>query len=182
MLLIRIVGAESGDVDPADTAQGHSVRPLWMRVLAMEIMRGYVRACVCGHVSQNLISSVIRLCSDAELMRNVRDRYDAEESGSKVFTSLITALKRLVTERPALLGVGQQMFGVGVSTHPSSSADGAYALDVGGVAGMVASAASATVSGVANMMTTEAGLSVQTSAMKLQWYVYDSMSRLRLSS
>ena len=46
MLLIRIVGAESGDVDPADTAQGHSVRPLWMRVLAMEIMRGYVRACV----------------------------------------------------------------------------------------------------------------------------------------
>ena len=137
---------------------------------------------VCGHVSQNLISSVIRLCSDAELMRSVWDRYDAEESGSKVFTSLITALKRLVTERPALLGVGQQMFGVGVSTHPSSSADGAYALDVGGVAGMVASAASATVSGVANMMTTEAGLSVQTSAMKLQWYVYDSMSRLRLSS
>ena len=137
---------------------------------------------VCDHVSQNLISSVIRLCSDAELMRSVWDRYDAEEGGSKVFTSLITALKRLVTERPALLGVGQQMFGVGVSTHPSSSADGAYALDVGGVAGMVASASSATVSGVANMMTTEAGLSVHTSAMKLQWYVYDSMSRLRLSS
>ena len=89
---------------------------------------------VCDHVSQNLISSVIRLCSDAELMRSVWDRYDAEEGGSKVFTSLITALKRLVTERPALLGVGQQMFGVGVSTHPSSSADGAYALDVcGGV-------------------------------------------------
>ncbi|KAI0700224.1 hypothetical protein C8T65DRAFT_790748 [Cerioporus squamosus] len=148
MLLIRIVGAESGDTDPADAAQGHPVRPLWMRVLAMEIMRG--------------------LCSDAELVRSIWDRYDAEDGGSKVFTSLITALKRLVTERPALLGVGQQMFGVGVSTHPSSSADGAYALDVGGVAGMVASAASATVSGVANMMSTEAGLSVQTSAMKLQ--------------
>ncbi len=42
MLLIRIVGAESGDTEPADTAQGHPVRPLWMRVLAMEIMRGYV--------------------------------------------------------------------------------------------------------------------------------------------
>ncbi|KAI0738261.1 hypothetical protein C8Q80DRAFT_1207991 [Daedaleopsis nitida] len=148
MLLIRIIGAESGDGDPAEAAQGHTVRPLWMRVLAMEIMRG--------------------LCSDAELMRNVWDRYDAEEGGSKVFTSLTTALKRLVTERPALLGVGQQMFGVGVSAHTSSSADGAYALDVGGVAGMVASAASATVSGVANMMTTEAGLSVQGSAMKLQ--------------
>ncbi|TBU23332.1 hypothetical protein BD311DRAFT_674190 [Dichomitus squalens] len=146
MLLIKIIGADTSDADPSEAAQGHTLRPLWMRVLAMEIMRG--------------------LCSDAELMRNVWDRYDAEEGGSKVFTSLITALKRLVTERPALLGVGQQMFGVGVSTHPGSGADGAY--DVGGVAGMVASAASATVTGVANMMTTEAGLSVQGSAMKLQ--------------
>ncbi len=115
-----------------------------------------------------LAHSLFSLCSDADLMRNVWDRYDAEEGGSKVFTTLITALKRLVTERPALLGVGQQLFGVGVSTHPGSSADGAYALDVGGVAGMVASAASATVSGVANMMSTEAGLSIQGSAMKLQ--------------
>lgn len=115
-----------------------------------------------------LAHPLFSLCSDADLMRNVWDRYDAEEGGSKVFTTLITALKRLVTERPALLGVGQQLFGVGVSTHPGSSADGAYALDVGGVAGMVASAASATVSGVANMMSTEAGLSIQGSAMKLQ--------------
>ncbi|KAH9940033.1 uncharacterized protein BXZ73DRAFT_43028 [Epithele typhae] len=142
MLLIRIISSESGDSDPADSSPGHTVRPLWMRVLAMEIMRG--------------------LCSDAELMRDVWERYDSEEGGSKVFTQLITALKRLVTERPAVLGVGQQMFGVGVST------DGAYGLDVGGVAGMVASAATATVTGVANMMTSEAGLSVQTSAMKLQ--------------
>ncbi|KAI0668157.1 hypothetical protein C8Q78DRAFT_980256 [Trametes maxima] len=149
MLLIRIVGAESSDADPADSAQGHPTRPLWMRVLAMEIMRG--------------------LCSDAELMRSVWDRYDAEEGGSKVFTSLITALKRLVTERPQLLGVCQQMFGIGVSTHPSSSStENLYGLDVGGVAGMVASAASATVSGVANMISSEAGLSVQGSAMKLQ--------------
>ncbi|KAI8977746.1 hypothetical protein BD414DRAFT_154340 [Trametes punicea] len=149
MLLIRIISAETSDAEPAESVQGHHSRPLWMRVLAMEIMRG--------------------LCSDAELMRNVWDRYDAEESGSKVFTSLITALKRLVTERPQLLGVCQQMFGVGVSTHPhSASTDSVYGLDVGGVAGMVASAASATVSGVANMMTTEAGLSVQNSAMKLQ--------------
>ncbi|CDO76858.1 hypothetical protein BN946_scf185033.g55 [Trametes cinnabarina] len=149
MLLIRIIGAESSDADPADSLQGHQTRPLWMRVLAMEIMRG--------------------LCSDAELMRNVWDRYDADESGSKVFTSLITALKRLVTERPQLLGVCQQMFGVGVSGHTASaSTESVYGLDVGGVAGMVASAASATVTGVANMMTTEAGLSVQSSAMKLQ--------------
>ena len=40
ILLIRIVGAETSDADPSDAAQGHTVRPLWMRVLAMEIMRG----------------------------------------------------------------------------------------------------------------------------------------------
>lgn len=40
ILLIRIVGAETSDADPSDAAQGHTIRPLWMRVLAMEIMRG----------------------------------------------------------------------------------------------------------------------------------------------
>lgn len=103
-------------------------------------------------------------------MRNVWDRYDAEESGSKVFTSLIAALKRLVTEKPALLGVCAQMFGVGVQTSTGSSSDlSSYGLDVGGVAGMVATAASATVSGVASMIGPEVGLSLQGSSMKLQW-------------
>ena len=40
MLLIKIIGAESSDADPSEASQGHTVRPLWMRVLAMEIMRG----------------------------------------------------------------------------------------------------------------------------------------------
>jgi hypothetical protein len=103
-------------------------------------------------------------------MRNVWDRYDAQESGSKVFSSLITALKRLVTEKPALLGVGPQMFGLGVSSGADASSAG-YGLDVGGVAGMVATAASATMSGVVGMIGPEAGLSTQGSAMKLQWSV-----------
>lgn len=105
-------------------------------------------------------------------MRNVWDRYDAQQPGSRIFTSLITTLKRLVTEKPALLGIGSQMFGIGVlsqigeSGNPSSSS---YGLDVGGVAGMVATAASATVSGVVGMMGSGGGLSLQGSAMKLQW-------------
>ncbi|KAF9810712.1 hypothetical protein IEO21_06846 [Rhodonia placenta] len=145
-LLIKIVGTEGSDNDVTDNAHPHAPRPLWMRVLAMEIMRG-----------------------DSELMRNVWDRYDAEESGSKVFTSLIAALKRLVTEKPALLGVCAQMFGVGVQTSTGSSSDlSSYGLDVGGVAGMVATAASATVSGVASMIGPEVGLSLQGSSMKLQ--------------
>ncbi len=122
--------------------------PQWMRVLAMEIMRG--------------------LCSDAELMRNVWDRYDAQGAGSKVFTSLISALNRLVTEKPALLGVGTQMSGVGVHSESGSlsASSSGYSLDMGGMAAI----ASATVSGVVGMMGTSGGLSLQGSAMKLQWY------------
>lgn len=102
-------------------------------------------------------------------MRNVWLRYDAEESGSKVFTSLLTSLKRLVTEKPTLLGVSTQMFGVGVPTSSGSEGSPGHGLDVAGVAGMVANAATATVSVAVGMMGTEAGLSVQGSAMKLQW-------------
>ena len=101
-------------------------------------------------------------------MRNVWARYDAEDSGSKVFTSLVTALNRLVTEKPHLLGVSAQMTGIGTQSQASEGAP-ASVLDVGGVAGIVASAASATMSGVVGMMGSEAGLSVQASAMKLQW-------------
>ncbi|KAJ3872331.1 thaumatin family-domain-containing protein [Lentinula edodes] len=87
-------------------------------------------------------------CSDAELMHNVWDRYDAQEHGSNALKTLITALKRLVTEKPALLG------------------GSAYSLD--GVVGMVATAASATVPNVVGMIGSNAGLSLQGSTMKLQ--------------
>jgi hypothetical protein len=107
-----------------------------------------------------------RLCADAELIRHFWDQYDAQAAGSNIVTPLITALKRLVTEKPAILGVSSQIHGVGVSSH---SGEG-YGLDVGGMAGMVATAASATVSGVVGMMASGGGLSLQGSAMKVQWY------------
>lgn len=65
------------------------------------------------------------------------------------------------------------MFGVGVSSssHPGGDSPSSVTsnFDVGSVAGMVATAASATVSGVVGMMGSGAGLSLQGSAMKLQW-------------
>ena len=118
-------------------------------------------------------------------MRNVWARYDAEDSGSKVFTSLVAALNRLVTEKPALLGSNSQVSGVGVFAQfpeGGSGSSSAYGLDVGGVAGMVASAASATVSNVVGMMGSEAGLSAQNSAMKLQWLVRYSCFLLKRSN
>ncbi|EKM74882.1 hypothetical protein AGABI1DRAFT_65220 [Agaricus bisporus var. burnettii JB137-S8] len=136
MHLIRTVSEES------ESESSHPPRPSWMRVLAMEILRG--------------------LCSDAELMRNIWARYDGQESESKILTTLMTALKRLITEKPTLLGLGHGIFGVGVQ-HDSTTS-----LSLDGVAGRVATAASATVSGVVGMMGSSAGLSLQGSSMKLQ--------------
>ncbi|TFY73222.1 hypothetical protein EWM64_g10790, partial [Hericium alpestre] len=89
-LLVRIISGES------DVGAIASERPPWMRVLAMEILRG--------------------LCSDPEFIRATWQRYDAQntaQSGSQVFVGLVTALKRLITERPAVLGVSAQMLGTG---------------------------------------------------------------------
>lgn len=119
-----------------------------------------------------------RLCSDAEFIRSVWRRYDAlatdGDTGSascpRVFTLLISALKRLVTSRPSLLGISAQMHGVGVPAGDSQAhLHSHHSLD--SVAEMVATAASATVSNVVGMIGTEAGLSVQTAAMKVQWCV-----------
>ncbi|KAI0030497.1 hypothetical protein K488DRAFT_54152 [Vararia minispora EC-137] len=134
-LLIKIIGGDDGG-------------PHWMRVLALEIVRG--------------------LCTDADFVRAIWQRYDGQqqESGegasASVFTMLVTVLKRNVTEKPSLLGISQQMLGVNV---PQAEGAGVYGLD--GVAGMVATAASATVSNVVGMIGSEAGLS-SASAMKLQ--------------
>lgn len=103
-------------------------------------------------------------------MRGIWQRYDAQSAGSNVFAALITALKRLATEKPALLGVGTQIMGLGVAPSHSDGSSG-YGIDVGAMAGMVANAASATVSGMVGMMGTDASLSVGGSSMKLQWCV-----------
>ena len=112
-------------------------------------------------------------------MRGVWTRFDAQAQHSKPFTSLLTVLQRLITEKPALLGVSSEMFGVGVSSSivdsasAGSNTSGGHGFDMGSVAGLVANAASATVSGVVGMMSVEAGLSSASSSMKLQWCASD---------
>jgi hypothetical protein len=111
-------------------------------------------------------------------MRGIWQRYDAlvtdgesgTAEGAPVFTVFVSALQRLVTSRPALLGVSAQMQGVGVP--PSDSLPYSHSHSLDSVAEMVATAASATVSNVVGMIGTEAGLSVQTAAMKVQWCVH----------
>jgi hypothetical protein len=122
----------------------------------------YAWLCIFPHLILCLTCFANKVCTDAQLICNVWARYDAEESGSEVFTSLIN---RLVTEKPALLVVGSQMSGVGVSSHPGDSpVSSGSNFDVGAVAGMVATAASATVSGDVGMMGSGGGLSLQESA------------------
>ncbi|CAE7121297.1 unnamed protein product [Rhizoctonia solani] len=145
MLFIRVLAG--------DSESGEAPRPHWMRVLAMEIVRG--------------------LCSDEELIRGIWERYDSRGSGSSgVFSALITALRRLATEKPGLLGVSSQMGGIGVSTRDAAAeiagSSSVYGGNVGLVAGMVASAATTTISGVVGMMASGPGLSVSGSSMKLQ--------------
>ncbi|KAG8814900.1 hypothetical protein FRC17_000932, partial [Serendipita sp. 399] len=126
MMLIKLISGEE-----SATSDG-SRRPSWMRVLATEVIRG--------------------LCSDADLMRRYWQSYDSEEDGSRVFAFLITALKRLVTEKPVLLGTSHQMQGLGLQE----------ANKLEHVAGMVANAATTTVSGALGIQSTAPGLSLET--------------------
>jgi hypothetical protein len=88
-----------------------------------------------------------------------------EKSGRQSRIPLISALKRLVTSRPILLGVSSaQMRGVGVSASDSQS----HLHGHHSVAEMSATAASATVLNVVRVISTEAGLSVQIAEMKVQ--------------
>ena len=129
-------------------------------------------------IVQRLHTHVCRLCGDAEYLRSLWQRYDAvvtdsdtgAASGARVFTLFISTLQRLVTSRPSLLGVSVQMQGVGVPPSDSLSYSHSHSLD--SVAEMVATAASATVSNVVGMIGTEAGLSLQSATMKVQWCVY----------
>ncbi|KZP00948.1 hypothetical protein CALVIDRAFT_580907 [Calocera viscosa TUFC12733] len=136
-----------------ENPEGEKERPGWMRVLSAEVLRG--------------------LCVHAELLSSLYELYDLHslEGKSPVFSNLITALARLASSKPSLLGTNLALSGAHQSTpglglptvHENSSS-----YDVAGVAGMVASAAVAGVSGVVGgMMGGEGGLSVQSSAMKV---------------
>lgn len=143
------LGSDHRDVTPV---QGSS--PVWLRVLALEIIRG--------------------ICGDPSLLSSIWSRYDngADSASPKLYTALISTLNRLATEKPALLGVGSQMHGLGVPAsstdglhHTGNHATGGY-LDMG--LGMVASAASVGVSTMSAMMVSETSGLGPISGMKLQ--------------
>ncbi|SGY81478.1 BQ5605_C009g05501 [Microbotryum silenes-dioicae] len=171
-MFIRVIGpGDKGEGEgghPSGPGGGNS--PLWMRVLALEIFRG--------------------LCGDFELMTKFFQRYDAQNrnrtaggGASSIFNDLMTALNRLATEKPHVLGHGAALvYGSSLqpyvgSNHGSSSASGSGAM--GGAAAMLDSAmemglglaqvagnvvGSSVGAGQANLP----GLSIASSTLKLQ--------------
>lgn len=142
---------------------GSGSSPSWMRVLSLEILRG--------------------LCGDFELLSKIWARYDAPQEQEKastgptlaspttvqrqstkvpVFTSMITALNKLATEKPALLGTGTAVTsGVGADSNTGEYSVGGV---VDGIVGIAHQAASSV--GVAGP--SHGGLAMATATVKLQ--------------
>ncbi|ADV19956.1 hypothetical protein I305_00461 [Cryptococcus gattii E566] len=146
--LVALVKLGTGDME-REEGKGKENTPPWLRVLALEILRG--------------------ICGDYTLLQNIYTHYDKTE-GPKLYNRIVSALSHLVNEKPALLGIGTQMHGLGVpATDLSSSNPNLHAagyLDMG--LGMVASAASVGVSTVNAMMGAGGGGLGSHSAMKLR--------------
>jgi len=131
MMLIRIVNQENApDFGDTQLHRSHSSKPPWLRVLTME---NHTRVGIASCDTSPATYSPFSLCSGADLIINMWDCYDAPKPSYKALTSLITALKRLVTEKPAVLGVGSYLGGIGVQHELSSaSSAAAYGLDMAG--------------------------------------------------
>jgi hypothetical protein len=107
-LLINLIigGTDAGEPRPGWMRDGDNARVRLPSILhsgtpAYCYQRSSIRIYMC------------RLCSNAEFMRSVRQRYNAlatdgdtsSTPSARVFTLLISALKRLVTLCPVLLGI-----------------------------------------------------------------------------
>jgi len=160
--MLPTLSKDGKNVTGQTSASGSS--PHWMRVLALEILRG--------------------LCGDFELLSKVWARYDApheqvkssgltlegassanqtfQSSKVPVFTSMITALNKLATEKPALLGQGTAVIS-GVVADPHT---GEYTVSgvVDGIVGMAHQAATSV--GVSGL--SQGSLALATATVKLQ--------------
>ena len=192
-MFVRIIAPSNSHSDSTMMEGGHpagvgnGTSPLWMRVLALEIFRG--------------------LCGDFGLMRKFYKRYDRVAMGSNgngkggeggegstVFSDLMTAFNRLATEKPGVLGTGNQvLYGSSLSPsianhHGSSGSvsttnlgspgggtgsamiDSAMEMGLGlaHAAGSVVGSGAAAVAGAAGATTGITGLNAQSASMKLQ--------------
>lgn len=129
--LLWLIRMGAGDED--ERKEHRKDTPPWLHVLALEILRG--------------------ICGDPALLRAIWTQYD-KPNGPKLFAKLVSALGRLINEKPTLLGVGTQMHGLGVPASSTDNVNAGY-FDMG--MGMVASAASVGVSAMSAMVASSGG-------------------------
>lgn len=128
------------------STSGAGTCPVWMRVLALEILRG--------------------LCNDFQLLLRLWKRYDTSASAnSGVVVSMLNALSRLASERPTLLGSSHTLRS-GTASTSSANAQSSGEYSVGAFMDLAAQAANS-VGGV-----TSIEFSLEASSMKVQWLAF----------
>lgn len=110
---------------------------LWKRSLCMEALRG--------------------IFADAALVRRIFAMYDAQEERKDILRDLVAAFVRLSSEKPALIGLGQQST-IPATSHGSGGSDQAM-LEATGVPGIISSSVSSS--------ETPTGISSQWSIMRV---------------
>ncbi|KAG0149101.1 hypothetical protein CROQUDRAFT_74492 [Cronartium quercuum f. sp. fusiforme G11] len=120
--------------------------PIWLRVLALEIFRG--------------------LCADFALLMRIYERYDLrrQERTSGIFTSMMSTLNRLASEKPHLLGIHYEISsGPSFAHQPGAGANIGVQGMIDGVVGMATQAAAPLVGSQQ-----QGSLTLATATMKLQ--------------
>lgn len=110
---------------------------LWKRSLCMEVLRG--------------------IFAEAALIRRIFATYDAQEGRKTILRDLVAAFVRISTEKPAVIGLGNQST-IPMSNQGSSGTDQAM-LEASGVPGMISSSI--------NSSEPSAGISTHWSTMRV---------------
>lgn len=159
--LTTLVRLGTGEHEAEEASKKESV-PAWLRVLALEVLRGYVTA--------RKIWLTSRICLDFSLLHRIWAEY-CQKSEINLFAYMVTSLGHLVCEKPALLGIGVQMHGLGVPSNESQL----HGLNMTGAGGyldkgmsLVTTAASAGITTVSSMMHTVGGGLGPHSSLKLK--------------
>ncbi|KAI9848124.1 MAG: hypothetical protein M1838_000649 [Thelocarpon superellum] len=114
--------------------------PLWKRTLCMELFRG--------------------LYAEPGLIRKMYAAFDEQEGKKKIVRDHLAALVRLSTEKPAVIGLGQQSTAPRGRSGSKGSIDEQATLDAGGVVGMIGGA-------VTMQNVNVPGISMQGSSMRV---------------
>lgn len=112
---------------------------LWKRSLCMEVFRG--------------------IFAEAALIRRIFSMYDAQNGRKPILRSLVSAFVKISTEKPALIGLGQQST-IPIANQPSNGGTDQAMLEASGISGIISSP-------VMSSNEPSAGISAQWSTMRI---------------